>query len=196
MFEWDVGRFEERAELRAEHEGREQAALERAQTAALELFDIFATEYWRLLYPDSKEFSDLLPAIGNHVERQIACHELTATIRDVINDRAILWARKIASEMLHGLQRANTPIVPSASGQPGPNVTDITPLDQNIDGLRRECGWSIDELSNETGLDKKLILRHLQGKGAYPRTIKTDADAFTKKLGRTISVADLRLPRR
>src|SRR2546422_9365723 len=89
--EWGVGRLEERAELRAEHEHRDQAALQRAQTAALELFDIYLAEYWRLLYPDLKKFSDLLPAIGNHVEREIGCRELTTTIRDVINDRAIWW---------------------------------------------------------------------------------------------------------
>ena len=192
--EWGVGRLEERAELRAEHEHRDEAALQRAQTAALDLFDIYSAEYWRLLCPDLKTFSDLLPAIGNHVEREIGCRELTTTIRDVINDRAIWWVRKIASQMLQGPPRAETPTVPFASDLPRPDNAFKTRLAQNIDKLRRECGWSVSELSQKTGLDKKLVSGHVQGKGAHPRTIKTYADAFTKKLGRTVSVAELNAP--
>jgi hypothetical protein len=194
MFEWSVGRFEERAELRAEHEDRDQAALQLAQTAALELFDIYSAEYWQLLSPDLKQFSDLLPALRNHVEREIACRELTTTIRDVINERAIWWVRKIASEILQGSPRAETPTSPFTSDTRRPDNAYKTPLAQNIENLRRECGWSVSELSQKTGLDKKLVSGHLQGKGAHPRTIKTYADAFTKNLGRTVSVNELNAP--
>jgi hypothetical protein len=67
-----------------------------------------------------------------------------------------------------------------------------TPLGCNIDKLRRECGWSFNELAERTGLDKKLILGHVkEGKGAHPNTLRIYADAFTKKLNRTVKVAEL-----
>jgi len=50
---------------------------------------------------------------------------------------------------------------------------------------------SLDELANATGFDKKLVLGHVNGKGAYPSTLKKYADVFSEKLGRTVSVADL-----
>jgi hypothetical protein len=67
-----------------------------------------------------------------------------------------------------------------------------TALGRNIDRYRKECGWSFDRLAEATGLDKKLILGHVnEGKGAYPSTLKTYADGLSKKLGRTVTVADL-----
>jgi hypothetical protein len=67
-----------------------------------------------------------------------------------------------------------------------------TSMGSNIDRLRKECGWGMDELANKTGLDKKLILGHInKGKGAYPNTLRIYADAFTGKLNRTVTVAEL-----
>ncbi len=65
---------------------------------------------------------------------------------------------------------------------------------RNIDKLRKECGWSFDDLAKTSGLGKKLILGHVkQGKGLHPRTLKTYADAFTKGLSRKVSVAEIEL---
>ena len=67
-----------------------------------------------------------------------------------------------------------------------------TALGRNIDRLRKECGWSFDELSVASTVDKKSILRHVNaGGGAYPRTVKAYADAFTERLGRTVTPAEL-----
>jgi hypothetical protein len=65
-------------------------------------------------------------------------------------------------------------------------------LGRNIDKYRNECGWSLNQLENVTGIDKKLIMGHIKGKGAYPSTIKTYADVFSKELGRRITVSDLK----
>lgn len=35
---------------------------------------------------------------------------------------------------------------------------------QNINRLRKECGWSFDELAGQTGIDKKSILSHVNKK--------------------------------
>jgi hypothetical protein len=67
-----------------------------------------------------------------------------------------------------------------------------TALGRRIDGFRKECGWSFDELANRTGFYKKLILGHVnEGRGARPNTLKMYADAFTKKLDRRVTVAEL-----
>jgi ribosome-binding protein aMBF1 (putative translation factor) len=67
-----------------------------------------------------------------------------------------------------------------------------TVMGQNINRLRKECGWSFEELSAKTGIDKKLILGHVnKGKGAFPETIKVYADAFSKGLNRIVTVSEL-----
>jgi hypothetical protein len=67
-----------------------------------------------------------------------------------------------------------------------------TALARNIDRFRKECGWSFDQLSRKTGLDKKLILGHVnEGKGTRPNTVKIYADAFTKGLNRTVTVVEI-----
>jgi hypothetical protein len=65
-------------------------------------------------------------------------------------------------------------------------------LGPNIDRLREECGWSFDKLSEKTGLDRRLIIGHArEGKGARVSTLKVYAEAFSRELGRRISVTDL-----
>jgi hypothetical protein len=67
-----------------------------------------------------------------------------------------------------------------------------TILGRNIDRLRRGCGWSFDVLADKTGLDKKLILGHVnEGRPAQARTLKTYADAFARELKRPVTVAEL-----
>jgi hypothetical protein len=58
--------------------------------------------------------------------------------------------------------------------------------------LRKECGWSFDELANQTKIDKTLILGHVNhGKGVHPRNLRNYADAFSSGLKRSVSVAEL-----
>jgi hypothetical protein len=87
----------------------------------------------------------------------------------------------------------------AAFAEPGPTIpgtedrsTRGTILGRNLDRLRLDCGWSFDELAKVSGVDKKRIVAHVSGgKRAHPRTLSFYADAFTKKLGRTITGADL-----
>jgi hypothetical protein len=67
-----------------------------------------------------------------------------------------------------------------------------TPLGRNIDRLRRDCGWSMNALSEHTHIDKKLILGHInKGNGAHPSTLKKYADAFARELERKVFVTEL-----
>jgi hypothetical protein len=75
----------------------------------------------------------------------------------------------------------------------GPGKPYKTALGRNIDRFKSECGWSFDELAKASELDKKLILGHVnQGKGTHPSTLKRYADVFSKKLGRSVTVAELK----
>jgi transcriptional regulator with XRE-family HTH domain len=62
----------------------------------------------------------------------------------------------------------------------------------NIQRLRKDCGWSLDQLADKTGIDKKLVLAHVHGKRKpYPHNAKLYADTFSKALGRPIAASDL-----
>jgi hypothetical protein len=59
---------------------------------------------------------------------------------------------------------------------------------ENLQKLRRECGWSYEELAKQVDLDKKLVIGHLKhGKGLHPETLKKYARAFSDWLERPIS---------
>jgi hypothetical protein len=73
------------------------------------------------------------------------------------------------------------------SAQESPSLT----VGRNIDRLRKECGWSLNDCERRTGLDKKLIRGHISGKGARPKTLKLYAQAFSKELKRTVTVSEL-----
>jgi len=65
-------------------------------------------------------------------------------------------------------------------------------IGRNIDKLRRECGWSFDNLADETGIDKKLVLDHVHGKHKpNPKTLREYAQAFTRNLHRSITANNL-----
>jgi ribosome-binding protein aMBF1 (putative translation factor) len=73
-----------------------------------------------------------------------------------------------------------------------PNMRQTTAVGRNIDRLRKECGWSLDRLADETGMGKKLILSHVnKGARPIPRILKEYAEAFSKALGRKIIAPDL-----
>lgn len=68
-----------------------------------------------------------------------------------------------------------------------------SPMGRNLDRLRLESGWSFDDMAKATEIDKSLILGHVnKGKNAYPSTLATYARVFTEKLGRPITVAELK----
>jgi ribosome-binding protein aMBF1 (putative translation factor) len=72
------------------------------------------------------------------------------------------------------------------------NARRSTDIGRNIDKLRKECGWSFDQLADETGIDKKLILSHVnKGARPVPRILKEYAQTFSKGLQRKITVSDL-----
>jgi hypothetical protein len=66
--------------------------------------------------------------------------------------------------------------------------TKQTPIAVNIDRLRKDCGWSMDQLAEKIDHDKRLVLAHVHGKTKpRPSTVKVYADVFTKALGRKIT---------
>ncbi|HXS99014.1 MAG TPA: hypothetical protein VN736_30675 [Candidatus Limnocylindrales bacterium] len=103
-----------------------------------------------------------------------------------------------ATEAVSRLRTVAPQGTPSASTAVRPAETRVTTsrwLKQKgnkICELRDECGWSVDELVQNSGIDKKSILDHLSNRsGMNPSTAKKYADAFSAKLGRRITVGDI-----
>jgi len=101
-----------------------------------------------------------------------------------------LYVAEIHIDLINGVmaRRAESVDLPTTV----PEKVYKTRIGRYIDRLRKDCGWSFDELEAKTGLDKNLSLGHVnEGKGATPRTLKTYADAFSKKLNRIVNVAEI-----
>jgi hypothetical protein len=97
---------------------------------------------------------------------------------------------KLTAEPL--LKPQSGSVIEQVSGPSAAKSTLPMRIALNIDTLRKNCGWSLDVLAEKTGLDKKRVLAHVQGKSKpYPRTAKLYADAFTKELGKPITASDL-----
>jgi hypothetical protein len=89
-------------------------------------------------------------------------------------------------ELAKGIERESGPTKDRLS--PNPRQTLIG---RNIDRLRKECGWSLNDCERWTGLDKKLIRGHISGKSAWPKTLRKYAEAFSRELKKTVTVSDL-----
>jgi hypothetical protein len=62
----------------------------------------------------------------------------------------------------------------------------------NLQRYRKECGWSFDQLVDHVYIDKKSAIAHVKGRAIpRPQNMKAYASAFSKKVGRDISVAEL-----
>jgi DNA-binding XRE family transcriptional regulator len=70
--------------------------------------------------------------------------------------------------------------------------SDKMSIANNIEKLRKECGWGADSLADKTRLAKTTVLSHLKGR-AKPQlqTLVKYAQAFSKALGRHITASDL-----
>jgi hypothetical protein len=119
------------------------------------------------------------------------------------DNSAIIAAAIWSCLLLHGDAVESASSGPAEPGEgkpqeqmsaPGPLAAKPYPsvVGSNIDRLRKECGLSFDDLAAAAGIDKKLILGHVNaGKSPYPSTLSKYALALTKKLGRTVTVAEL-----
>jgi hypothetical protein len=65
-------------------------------------------------------------------------------------------------------------------------------IGQSLKKLCKECGWTPYQLAKQTGMDKKLVLGHInKDKSCSLGSRKRYADAFSKALRRPVSVDDL-----
>ena len=76
--------------------------------------------------------------------------------------------------------------------KPAAKATKKRGIGNGLNRLREECGWTLYRLAKETGLDKNLVLDHVNnGKGCSLSSQQKYLDVFSQALGRKISVADL-----
>jgi DNA-binding XRE family transcriptional regulator len=75
-----------------------------------------------------------------------------------------------------------------ANGRSYPNA-----FARNINSLRLKCGWSMEKLAEEAGIQKTTVNAHInKGSLPHPKTLKAYADCFSDALAEKISVADLK----
>jgi DNA-binding XRE family transcriptional regulator len=62
----------------------------------------------------------------------------------------------------------------------------------NIQTLRQECGWSIEDLAGKVGVHRTTVLATINsGTKPQPKTLKAYADVFSEALQRAIAPTDL-----
>jgi helix-turn-helix protein len=109
-----------------------------------------------------------------------------ATDSELEYGRLALWVDKLVSEALR--RGIPLPLVESHPEKAGA----ATRIGQNIERFRKDCGWSLNELADKTGIDKKQVVSHVNAKSRpHPRNLKVYADALSKGLGTKITVNDL-----
>jgi hypothetical protein len=59
---------------------------------------------------------------------------------------------------------------------------------EQINHLREECRWTIEDLAGETGLGLRSVQRHIAGSVPYDRNITAYERAFSKQLKRQIVI--------
>jgi hypothetical protein len=121
--------------------------------------------------------------------------EASATFCSRLERKAVTGADRLRTdekqvESSRAQNSANS--APNAESKPTTSNKPKSPIGRNIDRLRKECGWSFDDLMGKTGIDKKNTLAHVnEGRNPRPSTMKEYAQAFSKALQRDITVADL-----
>lgn len=136
------------------------------------------------------------------IERRTYWDTSRATIRSLFKNSAnhCLRLRPLAPDLRLSQSGPEPKLTPDTKDSAAAKATNndraersnSSGIGRNINRLRKECGWSFDDLAKATNIDKKLILGHVnKGKGAHPKTLETYASVFTEKLGRTVTVAEL-----
>jgi transcriptional regulator with XRE-family HTH domain len=58
---------------------------------------------------------------------------------------------------------------------------------RNLQKLRHEKGWSIAKLADKVGIDRRQVIRHLNGQRPHPQNLKFYAEAFSVTVDRVFA---------
>ncbi len=204
--QWATEVFDAEAESRLGHAESPQAYVVDLKRLADGLVSEIETSTWRNAVLQASQDANVTALGGNEevgvYDVEIFAKPRVARIRGALRLRVQYWESR-AWRREDKKAAAITQTVPAAqqsperiSGSAAENVatgkTYKTTFGRNIDRFRLECGWSLNQLEEATGIDKKLIIGHIsKGKAAHPKTQKKYADAFKKELKKEISVAEL-----
>jgi len=105
-----------------------------------------------------------------------------ADILKRLSSRIAFWQAE-ALEALEALERssAQPPSIQASKGRAE------TTADQ-INRLRAECRWTIEDLAEKTGLGLRSVQRHIAGSTPYDRNITAYERAFSKQLKKQIVI--------
>jgi hypothetical protein len=186
---WTEWKENDRQEQNKQAESERLVEDQLAKVRGLVKYAIAITAHWCLDHSSARkkkanvfELQDRLGELSNILSRQ--SHSLkdgqrwSATVVGVSSLSKIIGIRELATVVDQLPQELPRSMIV-------PLVTRT--VAENLRRLCAECGWTPYRLHKETGVDKKLVLGHMRGKGCSLGTLKTYADAFSKSLGRPIS---------
>jgi ribosome-binding protein aMBF1 (putative translation factor) len=129
-------------------------------------------------------------------EEQIKLQKVWAVEIEVLERKLLLWSEHGAQDSPRFRQAVERKQLLESEIENSKKLQELElaelRIGKNIDKLRKECGWSFDDLRNKTGIDKKLILSHVHGKSSpTPRLLKEYAQAFARELNRKMTANDL-----
>lgn len=106
--------------------------------------------------------------------------------------QAEIWARERWIEVLDAELASRNPAISPESPERESKMGTASRIVANINRHRKNCGWSINDLSDKAKIERKLVQAHLHGKHTPNwSTLKKYADAFTEGLGKPVTVEDL-----
>jgi DNA-binding XRE family transcriptional regulator len=71
-------------------------------------------------------------------------------------------------------------------------ISSPSSLGSNLERLRNECGWTVEALAEAVEVERRTVFRHLKGTSPRPAVMRRYAEAFSKALGRKITILDLK----
>ena len=151
---------------------------------APDTFEEMVSIYWRVLASEIDERSQSLRPHVLRLARLLS--------KDDQADMCSLILELTSELKLHALRRLQHKARRLKPASKASADADTSAIGRNIATLREECGWTVDQLSAKTGIDRNTILDHIN-KGTRPRsrTISEYCAAFSKQLGRSITPRDI-----
>ncbi len=141
------------------------------QVAAAELFDAYAEHVWHVVRPDLSRFTAMLEDIGVRVSREIVYQEFRNTIRDTSNDKILDWVQRAATDATEV-----SPQVEKSAPRRGPVTERAVSPQSIIDDFRTKQGWSLDQLAEKAGIDRRQVFKVRAGRNVRPYVLKALAE--------------------
>lgn len=143
------------------------------RSAANDLFDVYAAQYWNAMQPDLRGFTNLLSQLVGVVCRDIAWPKLEYAARSIREDKLVEWTERAAEDNTeHVAPRAPASATPPSQHKRRQTENPAETAATIIDRFRIQEGWSLDQLAQKAGLDRRQVFKVRAGRNVRPYVLK------------------------